>query len=171
MPTNRVIRPAVSADNIVPFDRLSGDPLRRQAAAQPDAIAWVTASRTWTYAQADAAANRIANGLAALGLERGDRAACLTRHGAECTLLMIAASRIGAVCAPLHWRLAGPEVKYVVDHDPNGPRAHLLRSAGQPSPGVEMRIVDPATGEGCADDAVREVWVRSSGRCAEGESR
>ena len=32
------------------------------------------------------------------------------------------------------------------DHDPGGPREHLLRSAGRPFPWVELRIADPATG-------------------------
>ena len=32
------------------------------------------------------------------------------------------------------------------DHDPEGPRQHLLRAAGKPLPGVELRIVDPDTG-------------------------
>ena len=116
MQTDRVIHPAIPADRIVPPDRLVGDILRRHAAARPDGLAWVTPTRRWTFAQADAAANRIAQGLASLGIARGDRVACLTRHGAECTLLMLAASRIGAVCAPLNWRLAGPEVEYVVAH-------------------------------------------------------
>ena len=32
------------------------------------------------------------------------------------------------------------------DHDPGGPREHLLRSAGRPLPWVELRIADPETG-------------------------
>ena len=32
------------------------------------------------------------------------------------------------------------------DHDPGGPREHLLRSAGRPLPWVELRIVDPGHG-------------------------
>src|SRR5205823_9406746 len=100
MQNDRVIHPAVPAERIVPPDRLVGDILRRHAATRPDGLAWVTPSRRWTFAQADAAANRIAQGLASLGIARGDRVACLTRHGAECTLLMVAASRIGAACAP-----------------------------------------------------------------------
>ena len=32
------------------------------------------------------------------------------------------------------------------DHDPGGPREHLLRRAGRPFPWVELRIVDPVTG-------------------------
>jgi long-chain acyl-CoA synthetase len=47
------------------------------------------------------------------------------------------------------------------DHDPGGPRAHLLRSVGRPLPWVEMSIRDPLTGEPAPDGAVGEIWVRS----------
>ncbi len=49
-----------------------------------------------------------------------------------------------------------------VDHDPDGPKKHLLRSAGKPIEGVELRVVDPASGEDCAEGKVGEVWVRSA---------
>ncbi len=48
-----------------------------------------------------------------------------------------------------------------VDHQPDGPRAHLLRSAGRPLPCVELRIVDPATGRDRAAGEVGEVWLRA----------
>ncbi len=48
------------------------------------------------------------------------------------------------------------------DHDPDGPRANLLRSAGRPFTHVELRIVDSATGEELAAGAVGEVMTRSS---------
>jgi long-chain acyl-CoA synthetase len=47
------------------------------------------------------------------------------------------------------------------DHDPDGPRARLLRSAGKPYPWVELRVVDPATGLDSPRGAVGELWVRS----------
>jgi long-chain acyl-CoA synthetase len=47
------------------------------------------------------------------------------------------------------------------DHDPDGPREHLLRSAGQPLPWVELRIADPATGEDLPPRSVGEVWLRA----------
>jgi long-chain acyl-CoA synthetase len=47
------------------------------------------------------------------------------------------------------------------DHDPGGPRAHLLRSAGKPFPGIEIRIVDPATGQDAPGGSVGELWTRS----------
>jgi long-chain acyl-CoA synthetase len=47
------------------------------------------------------------------------------------------------------------------DHDPDGPRRGLLRSAGRPHPGVEIRIVDPDSGLDSNLGAVGEVWTRS----------
>ncbi len=46
------------------------------------------------------------------------------------------------------------------DHDPGGPRAYLLRSAGRPVDGVELRIVDNATGAVLPAGEVGEIWVR-----------
>jgi long-chain acyl-CoA synthetase len=47
------------------------------------------------------------------------------------------------------------------DHDPGGPRALLLRSAGKPWGDVEIRIVDPATGRDLREGEVGEIWSRS----------
>jgi long-chain acyl-CoA synthetase len=47
------------------------------------------------------------------------------------------------------------------DHDPDGPRAHLLRAAGKPLPWVEVRVVDPATGVDLNPHGVGEVWLRA----------
>ena len=47
------------------------------------------------------------------------------------------------------------------DHDPDGPRSHLLRSAGRPFDHVELRIVDTATGETLPAGEVGEIWTRS----------
>ena len=47
------------------------------------------------------------------------------------------------------------------DHDPEGPKAPLLRSAGRPFSHVELRIVDSATGEDLPPGAVGEVLSRS----------
>jgi long-chain acyl-CoA synthetase len=56
----------------------------------------------------------------------------------------------GAICALL-----------AEDHDPDGPRRHLLRSAGKPLEEVEMRIVDPDTGSVLSPMAVGEIWTKS----------
>ena len=48
------------------------------------------------------------------------------------------------------------------DHDPDGPRRHLLRAAGKPLGGVDIRIVDPAAGTDVPTGEVGEVWTRSA---------
>ena len=47
------------------------------------------------------------------------------------------------------------------DHDPSGPKAHLMRAAGRAGRLVGLRIVDNATGRDVADGEVGEVWIRS----------
>jgi acyl-CoA synthetase (AMP-forming)/AMP-acid ligase II len=47
------------------------------------------------------------------------------------------------------------------DHDPDGPRSVLLRSAGRPFDHVELRIIDTGSGEDLPVGAVGEVWTRS----------
>ncbi len=48
------------------------------------------------------------------------------------------------------------------DHDPGGPRADLLRSAGRAWGDVELRIVDAESGRDLGDGEVGEIWVRSA---------
>ncbi len=48
----------------------------------------------------------------------------------------------------------------VEDHDPNGPRQHLLGSIGRSLPWNEIIIVDPVTGRECAEGVVGELLVR-----------
>ena len=47
------------------------------------------------------------------------------------------------------------------DHDLSGPNRHRLRSCGVAGPGVELRIVDPATEEEQPVGEVGEIWIRS----------
>ena len=100
------------------------DAVRGQARDKPDALAYWTPTRSWSFAQLEAAANRAAQGLRALGIGEGDRVACLTKHTAECVVLTLAACKVGAVCMPVNWRLAPPEIEYIVNHG----RARLMMS-------------------------------------------
>jgi len=83
----------------------------RERAAEP--VYWSPA-RGWRFAELDAAANRVAQGLRALGIAPGERVACLTRHTAECVALVLGANKAGAVCMPVNWRLAVSEIEYIV---------------------------------------------------------
>jgi acyl-CoA synthetase (AMP-forming)/AMP-acid ligase II len=48
------------------------------------------------------------------------------------------------------------------DHDPDGPREHLLRSAGKPYDWIDLRIVAPGSGETLEPNQVGEVQVRGA---------
>jgi long-chain acyl-CoA synthetase len=48
------------------------------------------------------------------------------------------------------------------DHQPDGEREHLLRSAGRPYPWMELRIVALDSGEECGPGEIGEVRVRGS---------
>ena len=48
------------------------------------------------------------------------------------------------------------------DHDPDGPNKHRLRSCGKPNSNVEMRIVDPDTGQEVPQGEVGEIIVRTN---------
>lgn len=47
------------------------------------------------------------------------------------------------------------------DHDPNGPNKHRLRSCGKPNSNVEVKIVDPDSGEEVPTGEVGEIVTRS----------
>ena len=46
------------------------------------------------------------------------------------------------------------------DHNPGGPRAHLLRSCGKPVLNHEVKIMDAGTLEPVTDGAVGEIWIK-----------
>ncbi|HEY1944755.1 MAG TPA: long-chain-fatty-acid--CoA ligase [Roseiarcus sp.] len=47
------------------------------------------------------------------------------------------------------------------EHDPLGPRSHLLLSAGRPYPWVEIRVVSTATETDVPTGEIGEIWTRS----------
>ena len=85
--------------------------------------AYWTPTRIWTFAAIGEASSRVAQGLKSLGIGPGDRVACLTKHTADCVALVLAANKVGAVCMPVNWRLAPPEIEYIVN---NGAARFLL---------------------------------------------
>jgi fatty-acyl-CoA synthase len=92
------------------------DTILRHARERGADLAYWTPTRTWTFAELDDASSRIAQGLKSLGIGVGDRVACLTKKTADCVALVLAANKLGAVCMPVNWRLAPPEIAYIVNN-------------------------------------------------------
>src|SRR6478735_3929339 len=87
----------------------------RQAAAAPDRVALVAPDGTEvTAGELASRANQIANGLRALGLERGDTLAVVVPNGVEMMELVLGAQQIGLYMTPINHHLVGPEIAYIV---------------------------------------------------------
>jgi len=102
------------------------DAIRRHARTRGGDTAYWTPSGTWTFAAVEEASGRIAQGLKSLGIGPGDRVACLTKSTADCVALVLGANRAGAVCMPVNWRLAPPEIEYIVN---NGAAKFMMADA------------------------------------------
>jgi long-chain acyl-CoA synthetase len=70
--------------------------------------------RRVSWGDFDELVRRLANGLLALGLTKGDKVAMLSRNCVEFQALYFAAGRVGLVTQPLNWRLATPALVDVV---------------------------------------------------------
>lgn len=91
-----------------------GDMLRARAQILQDKPAIRFDHRVTSYRQLDRAANRVANGLVAKGIGRGDRVLYLGKNSDRYFEIFMGAARLGAVITPLNWRLAPPELADVV---------------------------------------------------------
>ncbi|MBA3905140.1 MAG: AMP-binding protein [Pseudonocardiales bacterium] len=88
--------------------------LDRGAAEYPDRPLVITDDRTLTYAEIAAWSRRLADGLAALGVRRGDRVGMLMANYPEFVPLKFAIARAGAVAVPLNFLYRAAELRYVL---------------------------------------------------------
>ena len=75
--------------------------LRRVAERHGDRTAIICGDTSWSYRRLDKLANRLASGLAARGILKGDRVAVLARNSHAFMALRFAVARLGAVLVPI----------------------------------------------------------------------
>lgn len=90
------------------------DVLRRHAAARPGAPAVIAADRTLTFADLERESARVAAGLAALGVGRGDVVSCQLANVPEFLILHHAAARRRAIFNPIHLAYRTAEVESIL---------------------------------------------------------
>ena len=95
---------------------------RFHARERPDQVAFHYGDRRTTYRQFDELTNRVANGLLAEGLRAGSRVGFLDKNSDLFYQLVFGAAKAGAVSVGINWRLAPPEVAYIL----NDSRAEVL---------------------------------------------
>jgi acyl-CoA synthetase (AMP-forming)/AMP-acid ligase II len=90
--------------------------LHHHADRFPERVAVGFDGEAVTYAGLVERAAVTAGALRSLGVGRGDVVAHLLYNSLDFIDLMVACAQLGAVFMPLNWRLAGPELEYIVNH-------------------------------------------------------
>jgi acyl-CoA synthetase (AMP-forming)/AMP-acid ligase II len=91
------------------------DVVSEQARARGDDIAFEFEGRVTSFGDFDRRTNQVANALQALGIAPGERIAYLGKNSDFYFELLVGAMKAGIVMAPVNWRLAGPEVAFIVE--------------------------------------------------------
>ena len=104
------------SEQTTPFQySMIGYQLAIQAVRVPDAIAVAFGARSYTYANLYQRACRLANGLASLGVGRGDRVGFLAFNCNQFVETMFASALLGTVFVPFNFRLVAREVGLQLD--------------------------------------------------------
>jgi len=99
-----------------PEIRSIADIVRTHAKRRGDHPAMIADERRWTYAELDAESSRVAQALLAAGVGPQDRVAYLDKNAPEYFTFLFGAAKVNAVTVAVNWRLAPPEMAYILDH-------------------------------------------------------
>jgi long-chain acyl-CoA synthetase len=116
--------------------------VRASTDANPDGEALVEiGGRRLTYRQLWDESARVAGGLVAAGVRRGDRVANLLPAGVDWVLGFLGAQLAGAVAVPVNIRFAEPEIEYVLDDS----GSKVVLRPGEALPDGDPHVVDDLT--------------------------
>ena len=96
----------------------AADLLTKRALLTPDreALLFTDSGQRFSYAELNERSNRAANFLRdTCGIQEGDRVSILAHNGAPYLDLFYGAAKIGAILAPLNWRLVAAELTYIIN--------------------------------------------------------
>ena len=93
------------------------DWIGHHADLSPDRVALIDDARnlTLTYAELEDRSRRLAAWLAEQGVAHGDRVAFLAGNTTDIFEALFACAKLTAILVPLNWRLATPELQFIVD--------------------------------------------------------
>ncbi|MFI6077341.1 long-chain fatty acid--CoA ligase [Actinoplanes sp. NPDC051343] len=127
----------------------------RRAAMSPDRPALLFGDEVTTYAQLLDRIARLASQLSSRGVRPGDRVAYLGPNHPAFVETMFAAHLLGAVFVPLNFRLAGPEVDYMLRHSGATALVHAPGSTFSERPDAVVEVGD-----------AYENWLEAAGEPA-----
>ena len=92
------------------------DIVRVHGTERPDHTSLIEGTQRLTWADLYGRAQRVANGFAAAGVGNQDRVAFLDMNGIPHFEVFYGAALLNAVSVDVNWRLAAPEVEYIVNN-------------------------------------------------------
>jgi fatty-acyl-CoA synthase len=126
------------------------DLLHRTAQRSPGKPGLICGSTEWTFAEFDAVVDRVAAGLARMGVGHASRVAVLARNSHAFAALRFALARLGAVLVPINFMLKAEEVAYILKHA----QAQTLAT--------DSGLAELARGAAAMGTAVRQfIWLPS----------
>ena len=93
-----------------------GQMLKLHAAKYATAPCLLDEARSYTFQESNDRVCRLANGLLAMGLKKGDTISVLLENCIEFVEIYLAAAKAGLVVNPINFRLTGDDVLYIVKH-------------------------------------------------------
>ena len=98
--------------------RTLGDITRYHAQVRPEKTAMIYAEdgRSWTFKDLDDETNQCAQALKAAGVGSQDRVAYLDHNAPEYFTWLFGTAKLNAVSVAVNWRLAPPEMEYILNH-------------------------------------------------------
>jgi acyl-CoA synthetase (AMP-forming)/AMP-acid ligase II len=93
-----------------------GDVLKVNAINFPEKLGWQDKNKAFNFREWNRRACRFANGLKDLGIEYKDRFAVMSYNRGEWMDIYAGCAKGGQVVVPILFRLAGPEIEYIVNH-------------------------------------------------------
>jgi fatty-acyl-CoA synthase len=91
-----------------------GDWIRKWSFLQPHKRALIFEDHPFTYQEINQRTNQLCHFLLELGIRKGDRVSVLLYNCHQYIEIFFALSKIGAILVPLNWRLAAPELKFII---------------------------------------------------------
>ena len=88
--------------------------VEKWAASLPDAVALRFEGEAITYEELNRRANRVANGLQGMGVEKGDRVAIMLPNIPEFVYAFVAILKLGAVAVPFNTLYKGGEILHIL---------------------------------------------------------
>jgi len=91
-----------------------GDWIDKWSLLHPQKRALVCEDQFFTYKELSQRVHQFSHFLLREGIQKGDRISVLLHNSHQFLEIFFALSKIGAILVPLNWRLAGPELKFII---------------------------------------------------------